>query len=58
MTLPRIIAIARYRIALALSLRKRRIVRAARSDAARRGHSAQWKRRGDACRRMFGGQYG
>lgn len=54
MTLPRIIAIARFRLALALSLRKRRIVRAARSDAARRGHSAQWKRRGDACRRMFG----
>jgi hypothetical protein len=36
------------------SLRARRIVREARAEAARRGISAEWRKRGDQARRMFG----
>tara|TARA_R110000772_G_scaffold89304_2_gene185132 strand:+ start:16735 stop:16899 length:165 start_codon:yes stop_codon:yes gene_type:complete len=37
------------------NLRNRRIVRQARSDAARRGVNTEWKKRGDLCRKQFGG---
>lgn len=35
-------------------LRKRRMIRAARSEAAQRGVSTEWRRRREACERVFG----
>lgn len=37
------------------SLRKRRAITQARSEASQRGISTEWKRRGDRCRATFGG---
>lgn len=36
------------------SLRQRRLIRAARSEAAKRGQSTEWKHRAEQCRRVFG----
>lgn len=38
---------------LSRSLKARKAITKARSDAAKRGVSTQWKKRGEACRRVF-----
>lgn len=55
MSLSRLLRTLAEKRRLTAALKARLILREKRSDAARRGHSTEWKRRSDECRAMFGG---